>query len=285
MLRIFLSGTIESVITDNPFGCVGYTGADGVPVDPVVRNREHYTAKVNFLDGEGKRVGNVSLQSPTIAAFEANAAEVLDNAALATAMGGEAVRNGPGPCSITAGLPRNSGTGCEGQTAGEGAGSDSTYTDRETHLSLSTKVQQNTHTVPNTGSRVGACAGVCEIRNVGIDLMTSSPGGGNTDRAPFNRHLSDIACYNMLKTGAKREPALQEPLPGVLDHRTFKRTKVDLGRCDVCGEKTAVYRSREVQAKVCEERLPRRGKSSSTVRCEGCYARLVREWNGRAGVR
>jgi len=41
---------------------------------------------VNFLDGEGKRVGNVSLQSPTIAAFEANAAEVLANAALATAM-------------------------------------------------------------------------------------------------------------------------------------------------------------------------------------------------------
>ena len=88
---------IESVIADNPFGCVGYTGSDGVPVDPVVRNREHYTAKVNFLDGEGKRVGNVSLQSPTIAAFEANAAEVLANAALATAMGAsDALRNGPG---------------------------------------------------------------------------------------------------------------------------------------------------------------------------------------------
>jgi len=55
-------------------------------VAAVVRNREHYTAKVNFLDGEGKRVGNVSLQSPTIAAFEANAAEVMGNAALPTAM-------------------------------------------------------------------------------------------------------------------------------------------------------------------------------------------------------
>jgi hypothetical protein len=41
---------------------------------------------VGFLDGEGKQVGNVSLQSPTIAAFEANAAEALANAALATAM-------------------------------------------------------------------------------------------------------------------------------------------------------------------------------------------------------
>ena len=87
---------IESIIDDNPFGCVGYTGSDGVPVEPVIRNREHYTAKVNFLDGEGKRVGNISLQSPTIAAFEANAAEALANATLETAMGGEAVRNGPG---------------------------------------------------------------------------------------------------------------------------------------------------------------------------------------------
>ena len=215
---------IESIIADNPFGCVGYTGSDGQPVAAVIRNREHYTVKVNFLDGEGKRVGNVSLLSPTIAAFEANAAAVMGNAALETAMGGEAVRNGPGPCSITAGLPRNSGTCCEDQTVREGAGSDSTCTDRETHLSLSTKVQQNTNTVPGTGSGVGACAGVCEIRNVGIDLMTSSPGGGNTNQTPFNRHLSDITCYNMLKTGAKREPVLQEPLPGILDHRTFSRT-------------------------------------------------------------
>ncbi|MEG3054700.1 MAG: hypothetical protein ACOX8D_11090 [Methanoculleus sp.] len=42
---------------------------------------------MNFLDGAGKRVGTVSLQSPSIAA------EVLDNTPLAAAMGGEAVRN------------------------------------------------------------------------------------------------------------------------------------------------------------------------------------------------
>jgi len=85
---------IESVIEDNPFGCVGYTGSGGVPVPAVVRNREHYTAKVDFIDEEtGKRVGTVSLQSPTIAAFNANAAAVMGNAALATAMGGVAERN------------------------------------------------------------------------------------------------------------------------------------------------------------------------------------------------
>ena len=84
---------VQMVIADNPFGCVEYTNADGALVDPVVRNREHYTAKVDFVNGEGKRVGTVSLQSPSIAAFEANAAEALDNAALATAMGGDAERN------------------------------------------------------------------------------------------------------------------------------------------------------------------------------------------------
>jgi len=85
---------IETVIDDNPFGCVGYTGSDGQPVAAVVRNREHYTAKVDFIDEEtGKRVGTVSLQSPSIAAFNANAAAVMGNAALATAMGGDAERN------------------------------------------------------------------------------------------------------------------------------------------------------------------------------------------------
>ncbi len=84
---------IETIIDDNPFGCVGYTGSDGQPVAAVVRNREHYTAKVDFIDGEGKRVGNVSLQSPSITAFNANAAEALANAALAAAMGGDAERN------------------------------------------------------------------------------------------------------------------------------------------------------------------------------------------------
>ena len=87
---------IQAVITDNPFGCVEYTTRAGETIAPIIKNREHYTAKVYFVDGEGKKVGTVSLQSPTIAAFEANASEVLDNTALATAMGGVAVRNGPG---------------------------------------------------------------------------------------------------------------------------------------------------------------------------------------------
>ncbi|WP_292407191.1 MULTISPECIES: hypothetical protein [unclassified Methanoculleus] len=34
----------------------------------------------------------------------------------------------------------------------------------------------------------------------------------------------------------------------------FTRTKVELGRCDVCGTGKAVYRSREAQANICEVR-------------------------------
>ena len=86
---------VQSVITDNPFGCVGYTNSDGEYIEPVVLNRERYTAKVNFINADAKRVGTVSLDSPTIAAFEANATEVLANTAIAAAMGGEAVRDPP----------------------------------------------------------------------------------------------------------------------------------------------------------------------------------------------
>ena len=53
-------------------------------------------------------------------------------------------------------------------------------------------------------------------------------------------------CYDCLKK-AKR-PAMVQSLPGVLDHRTFERTKVELGRCDVCGMGKAVYRSRSTKS-------------------------------------
>jgi len=55
---------IETVIEDNLFGCVGYTGSVGVPVAAVVRNREHYTAKVDFVDGEGMLITLLSRLAP-----------------------------------------------------------------------------------------------------------------------------------------------------------------------------------------------------------------------------
>ena len=90
---------------------------------------------------------------------------------------------------------------------------------------------------------------------------------GRRPTSSVKRGGGKYLCYECLKK-AKR-PAKVRPLPGVLDHRGFERVKTDLGRCDVCGEKKAVYRSREARAKV----------------CEGCYARLVREWNTKEGIR
>ena len=60
-----------------------------------------------------------------------------------------------------------------------------------------------------------------------------------------------------------------QPLPGVLDRGTFVRVKTEIGRCDICDRGKAVYRSREARTNI----------------CEGCYSRLVRERNGREGVR
>ncbi|MBP2145120.1 hypothetical protein J2129_000574 [Methanofollis sp. W23] len=84
------------------------------------------------------------------------------------------------------------------------------------------------------------------IRNHG---HTSSPFIDNA-----GVHPGAIRC-----TGA-RPPVL---LPGVLDHREFRRVRTDLGRCGVCGEGRAVFRSAD----------------GHVVLCERCYAGLVREGN------
>ena len=75
---------------------------------------------------------------------------------------------------------------------------------------------------------------------------------------------------------------LQEPLPGVLDRRMFERVKVEIGWCDVCGMGKAVYRSREAQAKVWEERLPRGEKFEyrKVARCDGPQNDVPRECDG-----
>ncbi|MDI6719906.1 MAG: hypothetical protein QMD46_09880 [Methanomicrobiales archaeon] len=83
---------VQAVLSENPFGCVEYIQA-GVTHPGVEKVREAYTVRVNYEDGEGNRVGYVTARSPSVAAFTANAAEILANAALAAAMGGTAVRD------------------------------------------------------------------------------------------------------------------------------------------------------------------------------------------------
>jgi hypothetical protein len=83
---------VASVITDNPFECVAYMTA-GVNHDPVEKIRESYTAKVVYQDVNAKTVGNDSSKFNTIAGFNAGAAALLADTALATAHGGTAVRD------------------------------------------------------------------------------------------------------------------------------------------------------------------------------------------------
>jgi len=70
------------------------------------------------------------------------------------------------------------------------------------------------------------------------------------------------------KGGKNGRPFRIDPLPGLLDHRDFKRVKVVSGRCDVCHKGAAVFRCAEKQIGV----------------CEGCYGKMVREWNDRNGI-
>ena len=172
-------------------------------------------------------------------------------------------------CRVAAGLPQGSSTGCNDPAVQNDVELADVCTDRERHLPLSNEVQQNIHTVPGTGSWVSECACVCETQNAGTDPGILASRGGNFNQTPFSRPLAGIAGCNALKGSVRRGSVPQEPLSGVLDHREFLRVKVELGRCDLCDTGKAVYRSQEAQ----------------TSLCEGCYARLVREGNARAGVR
>lgn len=58
------------------------------------------------------------------------------------------------------------------------------------------------------------------------------------------------------------------PIPGILDHRDFRRVEVSVGKCDICGESEAVSRN----------------DSKMTNCCEQCFGRLVREGNRAEGA-
>ena len=90
----------------------------------------------------------------------------------------------------------------------------------------------------------------------------------------FNHWFSDlhgsapeeILTSDLRKQGSNRHQILCRPVNVLfVMHGTWAT-----GQVRGSGGK-AVYRSREAQAKVCEERLPRRGRSSSTegARCDG----------------
>ena len=78
---------VQSVITDNPFGCVAYMTA-GENHAPVEKTREAYTARLVYEDGNAKTIGNGSHRFNTLAGFNAGVTALLAAAAVSTAHGG-----------------------------------------------------------------------------------------------------------------------------------------------------------------------------------------------------
>ena len=83
---------VQDIIDTNPFGCTSYV-EQGVTIDPVVRSKEAYDAKIVYENLEADTVGDVSVQVATVMAFGTAAIHVMDDDTLATAIGGTQSRN------------------------------------------------------------------------------------------------------------------------------------------------------------------------------------------------
>ena len=83
---------IESVILNNPFGCVSYMNA-GRNHPPIEKIKETYTAKFVYLDGNGKQRGTTSESYDTLEGYKAGISAVQSHAANITAHGGAVARN------------------------------------------------------------------------------------------------------------------------------------------------------------------------------------------------
>ena len=83
---------VQSVIADNPFGCVAYMTA-GVNHDPVEKTRENYTAKLVYEDGNAKSIGTASHRFNTVAGFNAGVTALLAATAVTTAHTGTALHD------------------------------------------------------------------------------------------------------------------------------------------------------------------------------------------------
>jgi hypothetical protein len=78
---------VQSVITDNPFGCGAYMTA-GESHPAVEQTREAYIAKMVYQDTDARTVGTGSHKFDTLAGFNAGVTALLAAAPVSTAHGG-----------------------------------------------------------------------------------------------------------------------------------------------------------------------------------------------------
>ena len=78
---------VQSVITDNPFACVGYT-VNGEKHDPVEKTNEAYTAQIFYKDNNGNIVSTVEIIYNSSAEYESGVATIPANTQLTTPQSG-----------------------------------------------------------------------------------------------------------------------------------------------------------------------------------------------------
>jgi len=83
---------VQSVITDNPFACVGYT-VNGENHDPVEKTNEAYTAQIFYKDNNGNIVSTTEVTYNSSTNYESGVATIPANTQLATAQGGVAIHD------------------------------------------------------------------------------------------------------------------------------------------------------------------------------------------------
>jgi len=182
-------------------------------------------------------------------------------------------RPGPGKHSddntLTPGLPAQ-GMNEEHVGSCSGSGNDKGGTERSTSRDTSLHHLSGTQSMDSERDDVSSCA--CD------SVVGENEVYERVSRSPISR--SRLQNSSSLSTGIRKDvqkrvtgvkgqkPFRVDPLPGLLDHRDFKRVRVVSSKCDICHEGSAVFRCAEKQVSV----------------CEGCYARMVREWNGERGV-
>jgi len=186
-------------------------------------------------------------------------------------------------CSIAADLQQVCSRCCKDENAQSGSNNADLTENRETFILTNSTLQQNVPPqntdVPHMCTASGVCAQRSAANNIGTDEILE--GKGNQEHIPGGSTCSTFR--NVLQPAATAATAAKKgvhcsydthhspgviPLPGILDHTTFRRSPVCLGTCAICGEGAAVYQSKEQRTSICET----------------CYARLVREWNVSEGV-
>jgi hypothetical protein len=90
-----LDAIVQSVILNNPFGCVSYMNS-GVNHPPVEKTKETYMARFVYQAADAKRIGSGSEGYNTITGFNAGIAAMLSNAANNAAHGGTPVHDEEG---------------------------------------------------------------------------------------------------------------------------------------------------------------------------------------------